>query len=174
MALVICLLLIPSWRQAFNIFWLRLLQGSPDLTEQAIEIPEETYNWEVLHLEKAEWQPFSITKNKVVFLNFWATWCGPCVAEMKSIQQLYDSYGDEVIFLLISTEKPQKIMDFKKQRDYSLPFYTIVSLPEIFQTNTFPTTFIINKKGDIIVKEFGSHNWNSEGVRNLLDKLLNE
>ncbi|MCB0477905.1 MAG: TlpA family protein disulfide reductase [Crocinitomicaceae bacterium] len=173
-ALIIVTLLIPSWRQAFTVFWLRLWQGSPALEAQSIEIPEDTYLWETLNLKEAKWVKFENTKGKVVFLNIWATWCGPCVAEMKSIQDLYNDYGDRVVFLLLSSERPRKINSFKEAKGYDLPFHTIVNLPNVFHTTTFPTTFIIDKSGKIVVKEFGSHDWNADTVRDFLDKLLEE
>jgi thiol-disulfide isomerase/thioredoxin len=153
---------------------MRLFSGSPSLEKKSIEIPEDTYQWEILDLDEAVWWEFEETKGKVVFLNFWATWCGPCVAEMTSIQELYNKYGHEVKFILISTEAPKKIKEFKDRKGYSIPFSSIVNAPEIFQTRTFPTTFIINKKGQIVVKEFGAHDWNGKNVRNLLDELLEE
>ncbi|MEZ4937393.1 MAG: TlpA disulfide reductase family protein [Crocinitomicaceae bacterium] len=174
MILIICTLLIPSWREAFSVFWFRLWQGSPTLQEQSIEIPEKTYDWETLDIREVKWVKFEITKGHVVFLNFWATWCGPCVAEMKSVQELYNKYKDQVKFLLISNERPKKISSFRDQRGYNLPFHSIVNLPEVFQTNKFPTTFIINKSGKIVVKEFGAHDWNSKEVHDLLDKLIQE
>lgn len=153
---------------------MRLTQGSPALEEQSIEIPDQTYDWDILDIEEAKWFKFETTKGKVVFLNYWASWCGPCVAEMKSIQELYDQYGDEVVFLMISKEEIKKISAFKKYHEYTLPFHTIADAPKVFQTNRLPTTYIINKSGKVVVKEFGAHDWNSKEVKKLLDDLIDE
>lgn len=174
LAIVIALLLVPSWREAVNVMMIRMFTGKPPLTEKSIPIPEEAYEWEIIDLNTAEWWKFEETRGQVVFLNHWATWCGPCVAEMKSIQELYDSYGDRVRFILISREEPKVIKKFKDRKGYDLPFCSVLDAPPVFQSRKFPTTYIINKKGEIVVKEFGAHDWNDKNVRNLLDELLKE
>lgn len=174
LALIISVLLIPSWRQAFNVFWLRMLQGSPQLEQTSIEVSDDSYRWDILSIDNEKWFKFGETKGKVVFLNFWATWCGPCVAEMKSIQELYEAYRNEVEFIMISTEPIEKIINFKKYHQYTLPFHSIANVPREFNTNKYPTTYIINKEGNIVIKEFGAHDWNSDEVQNLLDDLIEE
>lgn len=88
---------------------------------------------------------------KVVFINFWATWCPPCLAEMPSIHQLYQQFGQDkdVVFLMVDADvnfkKSQAYMDRKK---YKMPVYAIASdLPATIFKGTLPTTVVFDKKG---------------------------
>ena len=116
---------------------------------------------------------FETFKNKVVIINFWATWCPPCVAEMPSLQALYNVYGDRVSFLFVANDEKDKVEKFMNRKNYDFPVYYQVSRPAIqLQSSSLPTTFILNRSGEIYVHEVGAIDWNSAKVRNLLDKLL--
>ncbi len=114
-------------------------------------------------------------KGKVIFINYWATWCPPCVAEMPSIQSLYDDYKDKITFVFITSDDSVKVTNFYKKHKYNLPTYNLNSTiaPEI-STRSLPTTFIIDKKGKLVLKETGAANWNSSKVRQMLDDLVAE
>ena len=112
-------------------------------------------------------------KGKVVLLNFWATWCPPCVAEMPSIQKLYDDYKDKVEFVFVSNEDWTTIDTFYKDKGYDLPTYNILSkVPDQLVSNSIPATFVIDKNGVIVVDKKGPADWNSHKIRSLLDELL--
>ncbi|KAF0247388.1 MAG: redoxin domain-containing protein [bacterium] len=93
------------------------------------------YNWSATDLtgktiQATEW------KGKVVILNMWATWCGPCVAEMPSLQSLYNKTKDDgVVFVLVSNEDQKTVSQFIQKRNFSLPVYTISeNLPSAFSS----------------------------------------
>ena len=102
-------------------------------------------------------------KGKVVFLNFWATWCGPCKEEMPDIEKVYKHYGEnkgDVIILSVAAPKLGKEKDeayikkFLNDNSYTFPvvFDTKESEYEIsmiYYINAYPTTFIIDKEGNI-------------------------
>lgn len=115
-------------------------------------------------------------KGKVIFLNFWATWCMPCVAELPSINNLYKELKDEnIAFLLISNEQLEKVKDYHSKKDYQVPFHTIDNegnIPHTFSTQSIPTTFIINKEGKIIRKSMGAKDWNDPQFIKDIRKLL--
>ena len=105
----------------------------------------------------------------------WATWCPPCVAEMPSLQDLYNDYKDQVVFVFVTSEGAEKVTPFMEKNNYNLPIYNMMSKePDLLSTQSIPTTYLINKKGEIVIKKTGAANWNSTKVRNQLDELIKE
>lgn len=132
------------------------------------------YNWRLQTLDDMGYD-FEMAEGKVVLVNFWATWCPPCIAEMPALQGLYDDYGDRIEFLLVSEEKEAIIQKFLNKHDYSFKIYRPVSeIPEMLKTRSIPRTFIIDKEGNIVIDKSGAANWNSEAVRETLDELIAE
>lgn len=117
---------------------------------------------------------FGEFKGKVIFINIWATWCMPCIIEMKSIQELYDSYKDEdVVFLIVSNESKSTVQKFYDKSDLTLPVYlTGITLPENFRTMGIPATFIVSREGKIVLEHMGAVDWNNESCRKFIRDLL--
>lgn len=90
----------------------------------------------------------SSLKGKVVFINFWATWCPPCRAEMPSINTLYSKFKNysDVVFIMVDVDgKYEQSNHFIKQNNYNFPLYVPASaIPSSFLGNAIPTTVIIN------------------------------
>lgn len=102
-------------------------------------------------------------KGKTIFLNYWATWCKPCIAEMPDIDECAKILANEAfVFLAASDEKIDKIKNFVKDTDYT--FTLVHSKRSVFDMDimALPTTIIINDKGEIIYNEVGAKKWNSE------------
>ena len=118
---------------------------------------------------------FEELKGKVIFLNFWATWCPPCIAEMPSIQALYDKIDKKnVVFVMIATNDEQgKVQKFIKRKEYDFPIYFLKDdfLPTIFHSKAIPTTFIIDTNGKIVYKHEGTANYDTEAFKDLLENL---
>lgn len=130
------------------------------------------YNWSVTDLTgktiKADgW------KGKVVVLNLWATWCGPCVAEMPSFQSLYEkTKNDNVAFVFLSNEDQDTVNKFIQKRNYSLPIYTATEpLPSSFSTDAIPKTFVISPAGKIVFEHIGGANWDSQKTIDFLKSV---
>lgn len=113
---------------------------------------------------------------KPIFINIWATWCPPCRAELPSIIELSKQYHDKVDFLLVSPDEDlQTLKTFAKKNNYTIAFFNeLTTAPSNLQTGSYPTTFILNKNKEINYKMVGSHDWNSEKVHQLLEKLITE
>ncbi|MHB8336568.1 MAG: TlpA family protein disulfide reductase [Ignavibacteriaceae bacterium] len=105
-------------------------------------------------------------KGKTIFLNFWASWCPPCRAEMPTIQSIYDKMKNkpDLVFVLVSLdEDTTKAKIFIKKEGFNFPVYFINDyLPQIYDTGTIPSTFIISKEGTIAAKRVGMYDYNTK------------
>lgn len=117
-------------------------------------------------------------KGKVVFINFWATWCPPCIAEMPSINKLYSEFrdNDKVMFLMVDVDNnrtaSQKFMD---KRKFKLPVYTPASsIPSSYMSGAIPTTLVLNKYGKVVFKHEGMGDFSNEEFKTFLTKLSTE
>jgi peroxiredoxin len=166
----IILMIIPTTRMPIQVFINRLFLFGPSTEKKEITIESNNFNWEVIN-EQNERINIQSFVGKPILLNFWATWCPPCVAEMKSIQSAFDQTQKNATFLLVSNEPIEKLIAFKQKKGYTFPVYQLVSpLPAIFESESIPTTFIINKNKQILIKESGAKNWASQKVISLLNQ----
>ncbi|MEF3080316.1 TlpA family protein disulfide reductase [Winogradskyella poriferorum] len=174
--ILILLLIIPQTRQSIQI-WLHkgialinpVNEVSPDK-----RVRLESYDWQLVNENKATYN-LKQAEGKVVLINFWATWCPPCIAEMPSLQDLYNDYGDKVEFLFITTDSFETVQAFKTKNNYTFPVYIRRSdYPKELITRSIPRTLIVNKQGDIIIDKSGAVDWNSDNIRAQLDQLLAE
>jgi thiol-disulfide isomerase/thioredoxin len=173
-ALLLISLVFPTTRMAVvsTIQRITLFAPSPEEAENRIEVSEDAFQWS---FRTAEGESIALEdfRGEVVFLNMWATWCPPCVAEMPAIQKLYNQYGDQVEFLLVSNEKAEVVNAFMNKRDFDMPVYLNSHRPpEVFNASTIPTTYILTKEGAIAMEKEGAARWNSNKVKNLLDDLI--
>lgn len=111
---------------------------------------------------------------KPMFISLWATWCPPCRSEMPSILKLREKYKENVEFILISpNEDIETLKKFKTKKNYNIQFYNSSEMiPKKLETESFPTTFIIDKQKNIVLKSVGAHNWNSNNIHTILDEII--
>ncbi|OGP66951.1 MAG: hypothetical protein A2170_13570 [Deltaproteobacteria bacterium RBG_13_53_10] len=119
----------------------------------------------------------NVIKGKVVFLNFWATWCGPCKEEMPSMEALYKQYKDkDFIFLTISVdyEGLPPVKAFIEKTRYTFPVLLDPKNDtlDLFAVTRIPTTFIIDREGRMIGLALGPRNWKSPEVESILNQLI--
>jgi len=114
---------------------------------------------------------------RVLFLNVWATWCGPCRQEMPSMAELYRDFSRQGLSMVaVSSEDVDTVRDYASSARY--PF-TILTDPEDvlsqrFGVNAIPTTFIVDKQGKLVYQHVGFNNWSSSAVREQIRDLLEQ
>ena len=116
-------------------------------------------------------------RGKVVFLNFWATWCEPCREEMPSMERLHQTYKDRgLVVLAVSTDSQgaSVVRPFAKQYKltFDLGLDPKMALASTYQVWAVPSTYIIDRKGQRILYANGSRQWDSKAARALFEGLL--
>jgi len=110
---------------------------------------------------------------KPIFINFWATWCPPCIAEMPSIQKLYDKYEGRVDFYLISNEELSVMTKDFEKRGFNMPIYKLNGkVSEKFYSRKIPSSFLISPEGKIVMQKHGAADWDGKKVFVIIDKML--
>ncbi len=100
-------------------------------------------------------------KNKIVILNLWATWCGPCIKEMPDLVEMKNNLSEEFVLILASGESLDRIQQFKENRSFDLSFVQTQTSLESLGVYSLPTTFIIGKDGQLLETLVGARKWDS-------------
>lgn len=115
---------------------------------------------------------------KVVFINFWATWCPPCIHEMPSINELKKSFegNEDIVFLMVDVDNNIKqSLAFMSDNSYDLPVYTPASnIPSDYLNGSIPTTIVLNKKGEMVDRMEGGRDYSDPEIAQALKELLKE
>lgn len=175
-AIIIVLLIIPSTRTEVSSFFIRLTSLPPSVldSDEQFNISNQSKSWQIYDMQGNK-VSFSSLNEKPVFLNFWATWCPPCVAELPGIADLYEKYGKEVNFILVSNENRAVVQAFANKKVFDhLPFYQNTNVPSEFSSQSIPTTFILNRDGKVILSKKGAARWNSGSVKEVIEQLISD
>lgn len=145
------------------------------------DIPENTTGFETANLgfsftdDSGTIQSLSDFRGDVIFMNVWATWCPPCIAEMPSIHSLYSDFKDDenISFILVSMDEDfEKAKDFMAKRGYNLPIYHYRSkVPGTYQSSVIPTTYIISPESEIVLQKEGFAKYDTEEFKTFLREL---
>ena len=180
---LIVLLLLPTGRAWLQQGLMKIGFFKPDLQQRdasskpAEEKPSATSRYATVSFLNDEGKSVRISdlEGKVVFVNFWATWCPPCKAEMPSIQVLKDKFkdNDQVVFLLVEIEgAKEKAHDFMQQGQMDLPLYYPESqIPEEWLGGAIPTTVILDKTGKMATRHEGMADYSSSEVIEFINSL---
>lgn len=115
-------------------------------------------------------------KGKVVFINFWATWCPPCLEEMPSINKLKKGFkeNDDIVFLMVDVDgNMTKSKAFMTKNKYDLQVYVPNGdIPSNYLGGAIPTTVILDKKGNMVNRIEGGRDYTSSEITEALNKLI--
>ena len=137
------------------------------------EIPIYDFKLESLNGQTVS---LSLLKGKVIFLNFWATWCAPCRAEMPSMERIYKELKDEgleivAVNLQENRKHVQKFVD-----EFRLSFKVLLDktgrVGQSYGTRYIPTTYIIDKNGIILAGAVGPRDWYTPEILSLFREIL--
>lgn len=154
------------------VLWTGIIQ--PDTEVPVTEQQSTTLD---MQLRTLDGEPANLSdfEGNVIFMNYWATWCPPCIAEMPNIQSLYEQYeGREGIsFVMVSMDEDlEKARKFVERKEFTFPVYSLAgSRPPQLRSTLLPTTFVINKQAQIAAKKRGMAHYNTSTFRSFLDSL---
>ena len=154
-----------------------------------IELPSEPLKW----LAEEERPPLDLSgtflnlegeevslldpdaEGNVVFLNLWATWCGPCLAEMPAMASLYQQLsGSGFSMVAVSEEDPETVREFLADSPY--PFKILMDPENVlgnrFEVISIPSTFIIDREGRLALRQTGAYHWDAAEVVEQFEPLL--
>lgn len=151
---------------------LKVMVTNPSSIEEANRVTIRNFDWS-LSDNQGKTVNFQEMEGEIVLVNFWATWCPPCVAEMPNLQALYEDYKHKINFVFVANDKVANVNAFLKKYQYDFPvYYALNDVPTALYSKSIPATFLIDDHGKIVMKEIGSSDWNSENVRKQIDELL--
>jgi peroxiredoxin len=118
-------------------------------------------------------------RGKVVLVNFWATWCPPCIREMPSMQLLYEKYknqGFEIVAVSVDQGSSDTVRKFAEKLNLNFP---IVLDPEntvktAYRVRALPTNYLIDRTGHVVAWGMGARTWDGEKAFALIEHLLKE
>lgn len=151
---------------------------NPDVKEKAVSEnkganPKADFSLMLVN-SKGEQVSMEEFRGKVIFMNIWATWCPPCIAEMPGINNLFnDVNDDDVVFLMLSVDRDfEKAKRFKEKKGFDFEIYKVEGgLPEMYYTQSIPTTFVINANGELALTHTGMADYHTAEFKKFLQGL---
>lgn len=166
------LFIIPGTRVYIQSWIIVPLVGAPEIME--IDNAQKALSYNIIFKDlENNLVDFKTSKGRPVLINFWATWCTPCLAEMPGLVKLYKEFGEDVDFYFVSNESAEKLRLFLNQKAYDIPvFIPNSAIPDILESSSIPATYLINKEGKIVAMAKGMADWDSNKVKNRMKEIL--
>lgn len=142
--------------------------------KDAVSVDEASYDVELKGINTPSTNLKNFYGKKVVFLNFWGTWCAPCREEWPTIEALYQNRKEEVEFVLIAMlDEEEDVRNYLNENHFTAPVYIAQSpIGEKILPKVYPTTFILSPKGQILKKETATRDWNDKEINEFLDHMM--
>ncbi|MFA5514868.1 MAG: TlpA disulfide reductase family protein [Desulfuromonadales bacterium] len=165
LVLLICLLLAPAA--------LVVAAESPDV---AVEVGKTAPDFTLKDLQGKPVRLVDL-RGKVVFLNFWASWCPPCRAEMPAMQRLNEVMGSkDFVMLAINGEDVAAVETFlgKNQHSFTILLDSKGKVQDDYKVYRLPETFLIDKEGKIVNRYLGARDWSAVEFLKYISSLIGE
>ena len=150
---------------------------SPDTTNPPVVSNHGIYQLQFID-EEGNVHQLQEFEGQVIFINFWATWCPPCRAEMPGIDNLFkEMQNPELKYLIITMEQDfEKARNFKAKEGFQFPIFQLVGrLPNIYaHSSSIPRSYVINKNGEMIMRHVGLADYDSKKFKSFLEDALAE
>lgn len=171
LAVIIIILIVPSWRTSFQGWFQSLTMSNAHFhAERNDAIPEYQKNWELFSMD-GELVNFAEFEGHPIVLSFWATWCGPCRAEMPSLKELSQNYNNDVLFVAATLESIDVVKGTDLDKEYDF-LYSTQSYPPFFEVESYPTLVIMDKEMNMVYHSVGAKDLNTEENISFLNSLL--
>ena len=142
-------------------------------TVSAEEYPLADFKMNLIN-SKGERVKMADFKGKVIFVNIWATWCPPCIAEMPGINKLFnDVKHEDIVFLMLSVDQNfEKAKRFNETKGFDFEIYEVDgAIPQMYHTESIPTTFVIGANGELALTHKGMASYNTTEFKEFLKSL---
>jgi peroxiredoxin len=143
----------------------------------SVEINREAPDFKVMNLATRDTVSLEDYRGSVTLVNIWATWCLPCRDEMPSMQALYDSLADRgfrIAAISIDEGSPEDVVAFA--RKFGLTFDILHdrsgAVERLYQTTGVPESFLLDRRGILVKRVIGAHDWSSPANRSTVERLL--
>jgi peroxiredoxin len=145
---------------------------TPDAVPLALQ-NREAPDFELPDLSGKRWSLRSL-RGRPVFLNFWATWCPPCVEEMPGIEDLARTLGDRAVVLAVSLDEDWDTLRrfFPRGTPLSVLLDTTKNVPKQYGTEKYPETYLIDASGQVRHYFVNTRKWNQPEAAQCLESLL--
>jgi thiol-disulfide isomerase/thioredoxin len=153
------------------------LTKTDEIQEKGVTVGSKVPEFKLMDTDGNKWS-ISELKGKVVFLNFWATWCDTCKLQKPSIQNLINAKKGDDRFVFLSVlfrDDPAIAAAYMKENNYDMPvLIDDAGVARIFGIRGIPETFMIDSKGVVRDRIIGPNRWDSPEVIEAIARLMNE
>ena len=162
---------VPKW---INVQLTKMRLEAPADFKGLSEPTQSVYKYSI-EFENAEGESTQLSdfQGNTLFVNFWASWCVPCLAEFEAMEKLKAKFPNSS-FIFVNLEDQESFAKYVEKTDHALPFWRLMTpIPEELRHQAIPATFILNEEGQVVLKHIGGMDWSESRIVHKLQDYLN-